>query len=305
MTIDQEDVRQVGFIIVFAFASGYFLRPHVICSFRRRDLLKRSGKRNDRRSGEFLDVAFERGGRVAFRIHRYERDVCIRNTIERLAELCKRCRTRIGTMCIPEKERRFAVLRRERPRMAVLIGEYKIRRSGAARATHECKKRWRSKPPEGSRHVCSVPPWEMQFAVLFLRLILGTLLVITGALKVGHAPELAAAIAGFRLLPPAVIAPLALLLPFLEILIGGYLVVGLFTRITAWIACAQLALYAAAIASAVVRGIAANCGCFGPNDVAVADWPHVAFDLSLAVVAAILALYAPGAFSLDRRIHRS
>ena len=142
----------------------------------------------------------------------------------------------------------------------------------------------------------------MQLAVLFVRVILGGVLVVTGALKVGHAPDLAAAIAGFRLLPAAVIPLMALLLPLFEIVLGAYLLVGLFARAAGWVACAQFVVYGAAIASAVVRGIAANCGCFGPNDAATADWPHVAFDLLLAALGAFIALYAPGAFALDRRL---
>jgi uncharacterized membrane protein YphA (DoxX/SURF4 family) len=145
----------------------------------------------------------------------------------------------------------------------------------------------------------------MAIAILVARVLLGGLLLVTGVLKVGHAPELAASLAGYRLLPAAVIEPLALGLPFFEILVGGYLAAGLFTRIAAWIACAQLLLYGGAIASAVMRHIPANCGCFGPNDVAKADWPHVAFDLALAAIAAFIALGAPGAASIDRRLTAS
>ncbi|HTV94335.1 MAG TPA: MauE/DoxX family redox-associated membrane protein [Verrucomicrobiae bacterium] len=134
------------------------------------------------------------------------------------------------------------------------------------------------------------------------RWLLGALLIWAGALKIGHPVDLASAIAGFRLLPPELAAPLAVILPYFEVLLGVYLLVGLFTRIAAWVAAAQFLVYAAAIASAVVRGIPANCGCFGPGDAAVADWPHVAFDLALAAVATIIALRAPGAFALDRRL---
>ncbi len=142
----------------------------------------------------------------------------------------------------------------------------------------------------------------MKALVLVLRVLLGLLLIVTGALKVGHAPDLAAAIAGFRLLPGAIVAPMAVILPYLEIVLGAYLVVGLFTRVAAWAACAQFAIYAAAIASAVLRHIPANCGCFGPHDQATADWPHVAFDLALALVAAVVAARAPGTLALDGRI---
>ncbi len=138
-------------------------------------------------------------------------------------------------------------------------------------------------------------------AVALARWLLGALLLATGALKVGSPAALASAIAGFRLLPPGVVAPLAVILPYFEILLGLYLIAGLFTRIAGWVATVQFVLYAAAIASAVLRGIPANCGCFGPGDAAVADWPHVAFDLALAGIALFIALRAPGAFALDRR----
>jgi uncharacterized membrane protein YphA (DoxX/SURF4 family) len=98
------------------------------------------------------------------------------------------------------------------------------------------------------------------------------------------------------------VAPLAVILPFFEVLLGLYLIAGLFTRIAAAVAAAQFAIYSVAIASAVLRGIPANCGCFGPGDAAVADWPHVAFDLALAAVALFIAAGAPGAYALDRRL---
>lgn len=144
----------------------------------------------------------------------------------------------------------------------------------------------------------------MSWLVFALRLALGGLLLLTGALKIGHAEALAAAIAGFRLVPSALVSALALALPYLELLLGLYLVLGLFTRVAGWVTCAQFAIYAAAIASAVLRHIPANCGCFGPYDRATADWPHVALDVFLAAIGVIIARAAPGAFALDRRLTR-
>lgn len=142
----------------------------------------------------------------------------------------------------------------------------------------------------------------MDVVLLIVRVLLGGLLLVAGGLKVAHPAELAAAIAGFRLLPAAVTGPLALALPYVEIVLGGYLVAGLFTRTVAAVTAAQFLLYAGAIASAIVRHIAANCGCFGPNDSAVADWPHVAFDVMLAAASAFVALRGPGAFAVDGRL---
>ena len=135
-----------------------------------------------------------------------------------------------------------------------------------------------------------------------VRVSIGLVFAVAGALKVGHFNELAAAIAGFRILPAPIVGPLAVLLPFFELLLGLYLAAGLFTRWAAAVAALQLFIYAAAIASAVLRHIPANCGCFGPQDTAPADWPHVCADLALAAVCALVAWRAPGLFSLDERM---
>ncbi|MDQ2865782.1 MAG: DoxX family membrane protein [Candidatus Eremiobacteraeota bacterium] len=142
----------------------------------------------------------------------------------------------------------------------------------------------------------------MNLAIALARFVVGALLMLAGALKIGHAAQLASAVAGFRLLPAPAVSFVGIVLPYFEILLGLYLVIGLFTRISAIVAALAFALYAGAIASAIVRGIPADCGCFGPNDVAVADWPHVAFDLVLAVIAAFIAYGAPGRFAVDRRL---
>lgn len=142
----------------------------------------------------------------------------------------------------------------------------------------------------------------MAAATLIVRVLIGALFIGAGAAKVGNFNDLAAAIAGFRILPEAAIGPLAVALPFFEIGLGLYLVAGLFTRASACVAAALLTIYAGVIASAVVRHIPANCGCFGPQDAATADWPHVAADLALAAVCALVAWRAPGLFALDNRM---
>lgn len=145
----------------------------------------------------------------------------------------------------------------------------------------------------------------MAWLVFVLRVLVGGLLLAAGALKVTHPESLAAAISGYRLLPSGVVLPLAIALPPLELLFGAYLVAGLFTRQAGVVTAAMFAAYAAAVASAVVRHIPASCGCFGPNDTATADWPHVGFDAVLALAALAIARWAPGALAVDRLLHRN
>jgi len=142
----------------------------------------------------------------------------------------------------------------------------------------------------------------MKVAVLLARLLVGGVFVVAGGFKIGHADQFAAQIAAFGILPQPVIAPIALLLPFLEVILGLYLIAGLYTRLAAGFAIVQLLIFAGAIASAVVQGHSLSCGCFGPNDTSVTSWPEVARDVALALVAALIAWQPPGMLALDRRM---
>jgi len=145
----------------------------------------------------------------------------------------------------------------------------------------------------------------MNIVVLIVRVGLGAVFIVAGGAKIGHAAYFAAQIAAFHLLPQPVIGPMALLLPFLEVLLGGYLVIGLYARLAGWIAAIQLLIFAVAIASAVVRGMTISCGCFGPDDQTVTSWPEAGRDVLLALAALVVALRGPGMLALDRRIASS
>jgi uncharacterized membrane protein YphA (DoxX/SURF4 family) len=132
-------------------------------------------------------------------------------------------------------------------------------------------------------------------------LALGGVLLVAGVLKAHDGPAATAgSIAAYRLLPPGVVAPLGVFLPYFEIVLGAYLLFGLFTRPVALVAAFQFVVFAAAVASLVVRGIPADCGCFGSSVSTPPSWGHVALDLVLAALAGLVARFAPGALAVDR-----
>jgi uncharacterized membrane protein YphA (DoxX/SURF4 family) len=142
----------------------------------------------------------------------------------------------------------------------------------------------------------------MAYLTFALRLAIGLLLIVAGVLKAHDGPAATAtSIAGYRMLPASIVAPLGVALPYVEILLGAYLVLGLFTRVAAWLAAAQFAIFSIAVASLVIRGIPADCGCFGSSIPTPPTWGHVALDVLLAALAVAIASTAPGAFSLDDR----
>ncbi len=143
----------------------------------------------------------------------------------------------------------------------------------------------------------------MDYIIFALRLLLGGLLLFAGILKAHDGPAAtAAAVAGYRILPAMLVAPLGVALPYFEILLGAYLVGGLFTRIAAYVSAAQFALFSVAVSSLVIRQIPADCGCFGSAIATPPSWGHVAFDLLLTALAFWIGWFAPGALALDRSL---
>ncbi|HVR00555.1 MAG TPA: MauE/DoxX family redox-associated membrane protein [Polyangia bacterium] len=104
----------------------------------------------------------------------------------------------------------------------------------------------------------------MKALALVLRLGLGGLLVVAGALKLRAPVAFATEIANYQLLPA--LAPyVAAVLPVVELVIGGALVVAprAWRRAAALGAFALLATFTVAVGSAFFRRINIDCGCFG------------------------------------------
>ncbi len=143
----------------------------------------------------------------------------------------------------------------------------------------------------------------MGYVALALRLGVGGLLLVTGVLKAIDGPAATAAtVAGYRLLPQPLVAPFGTILPYLEIIAGGYLVAGLFTRAAAYAAAALALSFTVAVASATARGLSVNCGCFGSGHVEHPTWLHVAGDILLVLASLAIARLGPGPFAFDGKL---
>ena len=97
-----------------------------------------------------------------------------------------------------------------------------------------------------------------------LRVGLGGLFVVTGALKIAEPAAFAVEIHNYQLFPA--LAPLlAATLPAIELSLGAALLVGPrpWLRAGAFASAALLLVFTVAVGSAVARGINISCGCFG------------------------------------------
>ncbi len=98
------------------------------------------------------------------------------------------------------------------------------------------------------------------------RLILAGIFIYSGYVKIQSPLQFAAAIAGYKLVPDSLIAPLAEYLPWIEVGLGILLLSGWKLRYVATGASALLVAFITILTITYIRGIDADCGCFGFGD---------------------------------------
>ena len=107
-----------------------------------------------------------------------------------------------------------------------------------------------------------------------LRIAVGVVFIIASLDKVDHPEEFYQTIMRYKIVSWSVALVMAMWLPWIELGVGAVLLVGVWPRAIALLFSALTFLFMAAIASALVRGIKLDCGCFGVSDQdAVRTWP--------------------------------
>ncbi len=146
-------------------------------------------------------------------------------------------------------------------------------------------------------------PW----ITLSLRLILGGVLLVAGALKVRDPYGSATSVRAYQILPVDLANLLGFVLPFAEVVIGIFLILGIWVRLSAIAGGALMLVFTIAIAQAWIRGISLDCGCFGKGGLLESDelpvWNYTAEigrDLVLAIFAGYIFRFPQGKLGFDK-----
>jgi uncharacterized membrane protein YphA (DoxX/SURF4 family) len=102
------------------------------------------------------------------------------------------------------------------------------------------------------------------------RMLLGAVFIYAGWGKILDPAAFAVIIGNYQILPPALIHPAALLLPWLEMVCGICLIVGRLVRGSALIVVFLMAAFMGALAFSAAQGLDVQCGCFS-NDPAASS----------------------------------
>lgn len=95
------------------------------------------------------------------------------------------------------------------------------------------------------------------------RIFLAVIFIYAGYTKIVNPIQFAAAIEKYQILPPGAVIRVVNTLPWIEVVVGVLLIVGIKIRCFAATAGAILAFFVVIMAITHARGIEADCGCFG------------------------------------------
>ena len=146
-------------------------------------------------------------------------------------------------------------------------------------------------------------PW----LTFVFRLILGGVLLVAGALKVTDPYSSATSVRAYQILPVDLANLLGFILPFAEVAIGIFLIVGIWVRLNAIAGGALMIMFIIAIGQAWARGISLDCGCFGKGGLLDTDelpvWNYtleIARDIVLAALAVYIYRFPQGKLGFDK-----
>lgn len=102
-----------------------------------------------------------------------------------------------------------------------------------------------------------------RYILLFFRLVVGGVFIWAGLLKIFDPLDFAQDIANYRIFTQTVSLFLALIIPWIEVICGLLLVLGIFHETASFMLSGSLVVFLGLIIVTLMRGLDIDCGCFG------------------------------------------
>lgn len=105
-----------------------------------------------------------------------------------------------------------------------------------------------------------------KYLLLISRVILGYLFIYAGMVKIIDPAGFAESILNYRMTPIFLVNFFAIIIPWIEVVTGIFLIFGISSKESSFIIGALLIIFNIMISIAVLRGLNIDCGCFGTDD---------------------------------------
>ena len=140
-----------------------------------------------------------------------------------------------------------------------------------------------------------------KYFLLGLRLVLGVVFIYASIDKIDKPGGFAEAIYNYRMMPHATIDLMAIVMPWLELLCGILIIIGLFVRGSALLIGFMLLVFIVAISFALVRGLDISCGCFKVEGGHTLALGLLVRDILMFFASAVVVIFGGPSFSLRGR----
>ncbi len=150
----------------------------------------------------------------------------------------------------------------------------------------------------------------LSYASLVARIVLGGIFLFAGVAKAMEIQGFAAEIGAYQMLPKALWLPMATIMPFVEIIAGVYLIIGLKLKWASAITGGMIVMFIVGIIWAMVHHLNIDCGCFGNVSIAglgalkeTVSVGKVLQDVGLLALA-VLVFFVPSPYTFERWLKR-
>lgn len=136
--------------------------------------------------------------------------------------------------------------------------------------------------------------FENKHFQLVARIVLGAIYMYASFDKLANAQAFADVISNYQMLPVQLVNAMAIFLPWVELIIGLFLITGKWVKGSLLIYTILLIIFIIALAQALIRGLDISCGCFSVEPSSTSEiWLRLIADIVMLFVSVNLYRYIP------------
>jgi len=136
--------------------------------------------------------------------------------------------------------------------------------------------------------------FKNKYFVLLARIVLGAIFVYASFDKMANPEAFLKIIHNYRLLPVQLENPMAIFLPWVELLTGFLLVVGKWEKACLLLYNFVMIIFVIALSQALIRGLDISCGCFSVDPSSTSEvWLRIILDIITLFFSVNLYMYLP------------
>ncbi len=107
---------------------------------------------------------------------------------------------------------------------------------------------------------------QNKYFLFIVRILLGALFIFSAITKISDLDFFIKSLENYKLLPVETLNLVALIIPWMELIIGLFLILGFFVKESALLGSIMMGIFIMAIIISLARGLNIDCGCFGTVD---------------------------------------